>query len=90
LDGVIPDEIIQRPKQGFGVPVADWCRQELGQRIRSTLTAFNNEHRYFDEGELGRVLDAMHTMFPWYLFNFALWHEMWIEQKQPDRFLTPC
>jgi len=90
LDGIIPDEIIQRPKQGFGVPVADWCRQELGQRIRSTLKAFNNEHRYFDEGELGRVLDAMHTMFPWYLFNFALWHEMWIEQKQPDRFLTPC
>src|SRR5207244_898961 len=84
VSGLIPDEIIGRPKQGFAVPVAEWFQKELGSRIRTTLAAFNNEHSYFDPDELTRVLAPGNSVLPWYLFNFALWHQTWIEQKKPD------
>lgn len=84
--GLIPDEIVDRPKQGFAVPVTEWFQRELGERIRSTLVNFNDEHHYFEPGELSRLLTNKNSVLPWYLFNFALWHEMWIEQKNPDAF----
>jgi asparagine synthase (glutamine-hydrolysing) len=37
--GVLPDPILTRPKQGFGVPVADWMRTYLKQPIGDLLLA---------------------------------------------------
>jgi asparagine synthase (glutamine-hydrolysing) len=79
--GLIPDEIIDRPKQGFGVPVAEWLDQELGTMIRRKLTAFAKTHPYFNPAQIERFTSKSHGALPWYLFNFALWHETWIEQK---------
>src|SRR5262249_17049665 len=36
--GLVPDEILERPKQGFGVPIAEWLNSELRDEIRDTLT----------------------------------------------------
>ena len=35
--GLVPDEILDRPKQGFGVPIQQWINQQLRGRIRETL-----------------------------------------------------
>jgi asparagine synthase (glutamine-hydrolysing) len=80
--GVIPDDIINRPKQGFGVPVAEWFQLELGRRIREKLTAFAQCHDYFDRDAVNRLLSQSSGGLSWYLFNFVLWHETWIEGKQ--------
>ena len=88
--GLIPDEIIRRPKQGFAVPVSEWFERELGGRIRSKLIAFCREHAYLDEQEVQRVLDRKNSQLPWYLFNFVLWHETWIEQKDAISPLLPA
>ena len=38
--GVIPDAIIDRPKQGFGVPVHEWMQDRLGTLMQETLMDF--------------------------------------------------
>ena len=34
---LVPAEIVNRPKQGFGVPIQQWINQQLRERIRDTL-----------------------------------------------------
>lgn len=82
--GMIPDEIIDRPKQGFAVPVAEWFQKELGAHMRSKLISFSREHAYFEIDEVELLLSKSGTVLPWYLFNFSLWHELWIEGKTPS------
>jgi asparagine synthase (glutamine-hydrolysing) len=83
IRGIVPDEIIDRPKQGFAVPVPEWFQRELGDRVRDKLLSFSREHTYFDVHEVERLLSKPGTVLPWYLFNFSLWHEQWIEGKAP-------
>src|SRR5207247_8157074 len=37
LRGVVPDEILRRPKKGFGVPLDRWFREDLGRYVDATL-----------------------------------------------------
>ncbi|HWR02653.1 MAG TPA: asparagine synthase (glutamine-hydrolyzing) [Humidesulfovibrio sp.] len=71
--GIIPDEIIDRPKQGFGVPVYEWCLDRLGQQMRTTLEEFCKETGLLDWNEITRYLDRQAGAQLWYLYNFALW-----------------
>src|SRR4029079_7334705 len=36
--GKIPDEIIDRPKKGFGIPLASWLRGPLKDRVHEVVT----------------------------------------------------
>jgi asparagine synthase (glutamine-hydrolysing) len=76
--GVIPDEIINRPKQGFRVPVEEWLAEGLGTFSRDKLRAFCARTDYF-RWEAVEGLLARRDDLAWYLLNFALWHERWIE-----------
>src|SRR3954471_2030956 len=37
LRGFVPDEILDRPKRGFELPIADWLRGDLGSFARDVL-----------------------------------------------------
>jgi asparagine synthase (glutamine-hydrolysing) len=37
LDGLLPDDIVQRPKQGFRLPFAEWMRHDLRQFCEERL-----------------------------------------------------
>jgi asparagine synthase (glutamine-hydrolysing) len=84
--GVIPDAIIDRPKQGFGVPVVEWFQRELGHRMRHKLLSFSAQHPYFNRTQIEKLLGTGNEPRAWYLYNFALWHETWIEEKMT----APC
>src|ERR1700686_365101 len=53
--GVIPDAIIDRKKQGFGVPVYEWCFGALGERTKRELDAFCGQTDFMDRREINRL-----------------------------------
>ena len=76
--GVIPDELIDRPKQGFGVPVYEWLFDRLGDRARQELDEFTQKTDLLDRGAVLRLVDAKPGAEVWYLLNLALWWKEYI------------
>src|SRR4029079_10233425 len=37
MEGIVPNEILYRPKQGFGVPINEWINSQLRARIYDDL-----------------------------------------------------
>jgi len=76
--GLIPSEVLDRKKQGFGVPVYEWFFQELGAYARERLEWFCKETDFLDAREVRRLLDHKQHEMSWYLLNFALWWQEYI------------
>jgi asparagine synthase (glutamine-hydrolysing) len=76
--GVIPDELIDRPKQGFGVPIHEWFFDRLGGEARRTLDEFCRETDFLDRDEVLAIVDQKRAVETWYLLNLALWHKEYI------------
>ena len=83
--GWLPDEVLRRPKMGFGVPVAAWLRDELRDLTHDTLTSFTARSRpYFEPAAVDRLLDehdagADHGARIWALLCFELWHRRFVD-----------
>ena len=75
VGGVIPKEIIDRPKQGFGVPLADWLLQRLGNETYDVVKRFCNQSGLLDWKESQRVFARHDTARIWTLWNVASWWE---------------
>ncbi len=77
--GVIPDDVIDRPKQGFGIPVYDWFSKELGARARAEILDFVEKTDYLDRAGVENLLDSGRAPQIWYIFNLALWWKEYIQ-----------
>lgn len=79
LRGLLPDRVLDRPKQGFAVPLGSWLRKHLGELMRDTILSQTCRDRgVFDVAaiealvrrhEQGRALDSQ----LWTLISFELW-----------------
>ena len=76
--GVIPDQIIDRKKQGFGVPVQEWFMGQLGQHARDILFEFCRKTDYLDARVVEQYLQRRRSTQLWFLLNFALWWNQYI------------
>jgi asparagine synthase (glutamine-hydrolysing) len=83
--GVIPDNIIERKKQGFGVPVQEWFTGSLGRYARNVLTEFCDRTGYFDAKGLQNYFGPPLSSRIWFLLNVALW---WNEYISPGSLLS--
>lgn len=78
LRGVVPDKIIDRPKQGFGAPVFEWFFDKLGQYAREEIMTFARETDFLDPIAVQTVFDDGDGFSAWWLLNLALWHKHYI------------
>ena len=76
--GLIPDEVIDRKKQGFGVPVEEWFLDRLGAFASAELTQFCDQADFLDRGELARLISERKGWKLWFLLNFCLWWKQYI------------
>lgn len=77
---VIPDEIIDRKKQGFGVPVYEWFFDKLGEKIREEMEKFCNQTDFLDKKEVVRMIESGNGPQVWYLLNFAMWWNFYVKK----------
>jgi asparagine synthase (glutamine-hydrolysing) len=87
VHGIVPDEILNRPKQGFGVPLNEWINLQLKDKIRETLSERKTVERgYFDAKYIKILLDEHaakrrdHSHSLWILYMLELWHRQFLDK----------
>ncbi|MSU54984.1 MAG: asparagine synthase (glutamine-hydrolyzing) [Candidatus Taylorbacteria bacterium] len=85
MRGRLPDEILDRPKKGFGVPIAEWLRGDLkpiadkyfSEAHLKTQGIFNHQYvRKLYADHLAKRADYRKEL--WTLLVFQLWYNRWI------------
>jgi len=86
--GVIPDELIDRRKQGFAVPVYEWYHNKFGEYAAKEIKEFcKNTDIFHFEGILPYLKRR-----GWALLNVALWWKQYIGSGSapPQTCLSPA
>jgi asparagine synthase (glutamine-hydrolysing) len=96
MRGLLPDHIIDRPKHGFAVPLAQWLRTDLATFARDILLSstarergvFNLRHveRLLQLNDRGRNLDLQ----LWTLLSLELWCRRFLDRPAPVRAQAPA
>jgi asparagine synthase (glutamine-hydrolysing) len=79
LRGILPDTIIDRPKQGFAIPLASWFRGQLDGFVEDLLFSDSSrERQLFNTAYIEKLLKLNAAGRPvgftlWTLISFELW-----------------
>src|SRR5678816_257537 len=86
VKGIVPDEILTRSKQGFGVPIGTWINDKLRERTHETLRDRVTLQRGYFRPEYIDVLLAEHergrrdhSAALWTVLMFELWCREFID-----------
>jgi asparagine synthase (glutamine-hydrolysing) len=86
LRTLLPDSILNRRKQGFGVPLGTWFRGGLTDLFSDVLQSPRTKQRgYFEPAFVSRLLREHlgggrdHTLRLWQLLVFELWHRHYLD-----------
>ena len=88
LSGLVPNEILTRPKMGFPVPVGRWLRGPFWPVVRELVLSSRAVGRgLFEQKELARLAAehragvADHGERLWLLINLEIWHRVFVERE---------
>lgn len=90
VDGLIPHDLVYRRKQGFGAPVSEWFRGELGHRAQRTIRESSLAERGLLDYDRIDELWAAHragqewSFQLWNLYNVSAWYDYWIAGRSGE------
>ena len=90
MEGIVPDQVLYRPKRGFAIPLSQWFRGRMNNFVRDLLLdctsrqrgIFNPEYieRLVVMNDRGRNLDFE----LWTLITFELWCRKFMDRQQSE------
>ncbi|MBL7196686.1 MAG: asparagine synthase (glutamine-hydrolyzing) [Candidatus Omnitrophica bacterium] len=88
IKDILPEKVVNKRKQGFMVPLADWLREDLKDYVLQTLNESNiKKGGYFNSKYIAKILDmhfkgkAIYTHQIWALFIFEIWQRNFINNN---------
>ena len=82
LNDYIPRNLFDRPKKGFGVPIAEWFKSDLKDLVYSSFSVFKSYRlEFIDYNEFNKLIEefysnkANHSVEIWKMLMFVLWYE---------------
>lgn len=91
MHGILPDEILNRRKQGFAIPLGRWFRGQLTEFVDDLLLSETSRARgIFNMNSIERIV-AMHNrgrnmdLHIWTLISFELWCRMFLDNSSRRR-----
>jgi asparagine synthase (glutamine-hydrolysing) len=86
LEEVLPRELLNRPKRGFGAPIKEWLREGSTDLLDAhVLNSPMRRREFFDYDYVARLVDEHRrgardwSFHLWTLLNLSAWYERWIE-----------
>lgn len=81
--GIVPGKIIDKKKDGFGLPFMAWYKRKLGRVINDNVRYFASRSGYFKVEEVERFMkDKKSSCFAiWAFFILSLWWQQYVEGK---------
>lgn len=87
LRSLLPDDILHKPKSGFGIPIAKWLRTDLVDMLRRALLSDRAARRgLFDPPRVALMVDEHlagrrdWSNRLWALLNLELWFQTFIDK----------
>jgi asparagine synthase (glutamine-hydrolysing) len=96
MRGLLPDAVLEKPKQGFSPPDESWYRSHSMARIRELLLDDRALGRsYFRPAAIRSLLDEHeaarrnHRLLIWSLLCFEWWNRLFVDGESPVRDPDP-
>ncbi len=84
----IPKEMMDRPKMGFGIPIASWLQHELKSYVDQYLNeGFIVKQNIFNNTEIQRIKNSFYNGKVeraekiWYILMFQMWYDKWMNNN---------
>ncbi len=81
----LPREMMERPKQGFGVPIMQWLKTDMADYVHTYLgEKLVKEQGIFDVALINKMREGFlkneqtsHYSWLWFVIMFNAWYEKW-------------
>ena len=89
LRGRLPDDVLYRPKMGFGVPVSEWLRRDLRDYARGLVLDGEATRRYLNPGFVEQLWREHSSGVRnratelWAIVMLNLWHRRFVDSTTP-------
>ena len=82
VTGLLPDEILNRKKQGFGLPLKEWFEDGLGINEKKIINDFVSKTEFFRKETIQKIIDRKGDTRLWFILNLAIWWKIFIDDKK--------